>query len=350
MSKNKNSVSALTLVILFFVVVITSVIAGAAIWFAKFMEEAENPFVEETMRPPVIYETPNVGDPSATPGGNVKPTPTPGFDPPPDIVFGKDVINVLLIGYDRDADRDDGETIAFRSDTMMLLTVNKIQKKAYLTSIPRDSYVEIMDLGFKDRINSVPAYATLHNRDVYECIRNTVSDLFGNIPISYHVAIDMDIFVEVVDLLGGIEYDVDVTIKYADGSTALAPGFQKLTGAQALLYVRFRGTPLADIGRVQRQRNFLMAAFSQLKSWNGLTKLPEIFTALGNKMNTNLTYAQVVHLAEYAATTLSTDSIVGETMPGFFKDNEPYWFIDQEKRVHYIYNVFGVSVRPEEQD
>ena len=335
-------------IVLLILSIIGAVIIGAGIWAVRFARAVENPWPSQSpgiinsRTPPPDNTTP---DPDSTPG--ITPTPDAGGDDV--VVWGKDIINILVIGYDKDEYRE-GIYSVFRTDTLILATVYYNENRVVLTSVPRDSYVPIAnDFTVKDKINAVPYYAQRQNIDVYGAICSTVSRLFGGVPVDYYFAIDMDVFVDVVDELGGIEYDVDVEVRYGD-TVLVEKGLQVLDGKKALDYVRFRGTAAADIDRVARQRRFLMAAFSQLKSLDKIVKLPSIYSKVMDRIDTNLTYPQIVNLASFAAGNLNADAITGKTFPGNFKQGVTYWVINQRERVHYIYDLFGITVLPDEQD
>ncbi len=378
MKNNTATISPFKFAVILIVSIILAFIAGAGIWFMSFMKRAEDPIPVHT-DPPfiddyIIGTEPEVG-PGATPGtggsaggnennGDVPSGPSidagssGSSNTNKNFEWGKDIVNILLMGYDKSELREDTYSI-FRTDTLILVTVNKIQKKIYLTSVPRDSYVWISTnyndpqkdtWTKKDKINSVTMYASYQNADPHKAVCDTVAKLF-NAPVNYYVSVDMDLFEDIVDRLGGVECNVEVDVKY-NGKLVIPKGVQKLDGKNALLYVRYRGTANADIGRVARQRNFLVAVFNQLKSWNGLTSLPGIFKDMEGKFQSNLTYEILVHLVDYAASDINSSDIVTKTMPGFFLDKNgiSYWGIKQYERVHWIYDLFGISVKQDVQD
>lgn len=349
-NKAKKGISFAVILLL---TVIGAAIIGAGIWAVNFIAEARNVAWNASTPTPGASNTQTdaPSDPTTpTPGGE-EPTPTPG-DTEPSFTWGKDVLNILVIGYDKADVRDQNDT--FRTDTLILVTIFFNENRVVMTSVPRDSYVLIgSDFTHKDKINSVPFWSLISGEEKYSAICSTVSRLFGNIPVDYYFAIDMDVFVEVIDELGGIEYDVDVDVAY-NGNILIHKGLQVLNGEQALQYVQYRRTPNGDIDRVSRQRKFLMAAFAQLKSLNKIMKLPSIYNIVMDKINTNLTYQELTNLALFAAEDLDTNNISGNTFPGNFSKAETYkvsyWIIDQDRRVYYIYELFGITVPREEQD
>ncbi len=361
--KSKKKARTQKLIALGVLVALAAFIIGIAIWTITFVHRIKNPTFTTSTPSPSAAETPyNPGhtiDPSVTP----EPTPpditidvTPRPKDSKKIEWGKDVLNIIVLGYDESEERDSFFS-SFRTDTMILCTIYFNEKRVTLTSIPRDSYVLIGEaFEDKDKINSVPFYAKKQGIDTYKAICSTVSRLFGGVPVDYYIAINMDVFVEVIDAIGGIEYDVDVEVAYTSEEwgkiTLVEKGLQVLDGEKALAYVQFRGTATADIGRVERQRKFISAAFNQMKSLGTITKLPSIYNIVKDNVKTNFSYADLVSLATFAATELDTSSIKGATFPGFYltKDGISYWGINQRERLYYIYDLFGITAKAEVQD
>ena len=123
-----------------------------------------------------------------------------------------------------------------------------------------------------------------------------------------------------VDLMGGVTFDVPVEMHYNDPSQNLyidlSAGEQKLDGAQAMQVMRFRsGYADADLGRVKVQRDFLAAALHQWASVKNAYKLPSAIRLITEHTKTDLTSAQLAWLAESAAL-CGTDGLTMATMPG----------------------------------
>ncbi|MBE5816490.1 MAG: LytR family transcriptional regulator [Clostridiales bacterium] len=303
---------------------------------------------------PEITPTPSIGTtPEATPV--VTPTPLePTPTPTPEIYdFSKDgqIINILLLGYDKNEKREDRYSV-FRTDTIMLCTIYLESQKINLTSIPRDTYVYIgPEFTRKDKINSCPAWADAKGHDVYEVLTATVSKLFGGIEIPYYVAIDMDCFVSIIDAMGGIDFDVDVNVWHEDGRLLVPKGFQHLNGKQALDYVRFRRTALGDVDRTYRQRRFLTAVFTELKSTQKLSSLINIYKIVRKNVDTNLNLAQITSLVSIGLNT-NIEDLNNRIVKGFFlnKNGISYWGVDQAERVKMIKELFGITVEQEPTD
>ncbi len=170
----------------------------------------------------------------------------------------------LLVGTDSreqltEDQRDDfgtGFTEGSRADTVMLLHVPTLGSPT-LVSLPRDSYVDIRDHGW-DKLNAA------HSRGGPELLTDTVERATG-MRVDGYLEIGFGGFVTVVDGVGGVEMCLDEPIQDDKAHLDLPAGCQVLDGASALGYVRMRySDPRGDIGRVERQREFLGALVQEL--------------------------------------------------------------------------------------
>ena len=350
--RRKKGISFTVLVVL---TVVFSTLVGAVAWGVDFYREIKNPTWQVSTPSPSIA-------PSKTPGGTISGTVTPSATPEgpqptqdpnmDELVFGKDVLNILVMGYDACDSREEQGQNVFRTDVMILCTIYFNEGRVVLTSVPRDSYVPIApNFTKKDKINSAYAHAMAGNRDPNAAACATVSRLFGNVPVDYYVSLDIDVFVKVIDALGGIECDVEVDVVH-NGVTEVKKGKHLLDGWHAYRYVTYRSTANGDIDRVGRQQRFLLTAFSQLKSLNKLVKLPEVYSIVMDMMSTNLSYAQILSLVDFAMNKLDSSKIETITFPGAFlnKDGVSYWGINQRERVLLVHKLFHITIKPDEQD
>ena len=170
----------------------------------------------------------------------------------------------LLVGTDsreelteqQQSDFGTGFTEGHRADTVMLLNVPTLGDPT-LVSLPRDSYVEIRDQGW-DKLNSA------HSSGGPELLVDTVERATG-LPIDGYMEIGFGGFVDVVDGVGGVEMCLDEAIQDDRAHIDLPAGCQELGGEEALGYVRMRySDPRGDIGRVERQREFLSALVDRM--------------------------------------------------------------------------------------
>lgn len=187
-------------------------------------------------------------------------------------------INVVLLGVDeRNGDRG-------RSDTMMLLHYNAIYNRLYLMSIPRDTRVRLPKYGYQ-KVNA--AYA-LGGPTLAKQATGELTGLY----VDYYLKVNFDGFSKVVDALGGVYVDIKTRMSYDDPYQDLHihfdTGRQRLNGDQALEYVRWRGDARSDLGRVERQREFLDSAFHRALSPVRLLKFPFVLYALAKCIETDI--------------------------------------------------------------
>jgi LCP family protein required for cell wall assembly len=188
----------------------------------------------------------------------------------------------LVLGYDRRTHGVDASTDS-RSDTVMLLRADPDKDTISMLSFPRDLVVDIpgcRDTGpFRGRINEAYTYCGLKGS------LNTVRQL-THIPINYIVTVNFEGFIKIVDEVGGVFVDVDhryLNDNSSGGPTYatidLHPGYQRLSGREALDFVRFRHTD-SDLYRVVRQQEFVKSFKQQVSSHFSLTKALGIVNAI----------------------------------------------------------------------
>ena len=226
-------------------------------------------------------------------------------------------VNVLILGIDGGLD-DPG-----RTDTMILASIDPAQGHVSLVSIPRDTRVQIPGRKGYDKVNAAHAYGGPR------LAMATVSQ-FLDVPVKYYVKLDFEGFERIVDILGGVEIDVERRMKYDDYAQDLHinlyPGRQRLDGANALAYVRFRADGLGDValvdpaqgeygGRIRRQQKFMHALAQELLQPSTVAKVPALSLQLWDCVSTNLPFTQIMGLG-LAMRDVSDDSIVTALVPG----------------------------------
>jgi LCP family protein required for cell wall assembly len=207
---------------------------------------------------------------------------------------GRDVVYILALGED-----DTGCTKSKPrglSDTVILVRVDFLNKRVAALSIPRDTKIALEGYG-EIKINA----AHVHGGPVLACM--AVEQLTGIKP-DYYVKTNLKGFRKSVDILGGVEIDVEKDMHYTDRWGGLYinlhKGRQVLNGEKAMEYVRFRHDKLGDITRVQRQQKFLKVFVATMLSPMKLPKLPWVVKALMDNVDTTLTVRDAVYLAEFA--------------------------------------------------
>lgn len=191
-------------------------------------------------------------------------------------------LNVLLLGADRRPwDHQ------FRTDTIMLVTVNTKSGSVNILSFPRDLYVTIPGYG-AGRINTAWTYGG------YTLLRETFRHNFG-VKVDYYVLIEFSSFKKIVDNLGGLQVAVGKPVSdYRAGYWVTIPaGVQKMDADDVLWYVRTRKTT-NDIERNRRQQEVLMAIYHKLLSMDALSNAPEFFKLYKRSVRTDLTLVEVL--------------------------------------------------------
>lgn len=262
--------------------------------------------------------------------------------------FASNRVNVLLLGFDESPERLDTMRV-FRTDTIMLATIDFDSRDVYVLSIPRDSYVEIPGVDGMHKINEAFNKGGSFNGKGFEKVMETVSSFIGGISIDYYMGVDMQVFKTVIDKIGGVEYDVDVPTVMC-GRT-LEPGLQLLTGQQVLDYCRNRNTAKADIDRIDRQQRILLATFEQLKEKAKLTQIPDIYLSVKDDVFSNMNLKQIAGLALFGSN-IDFDSIHRYYVPGGFLTLETgsYWGIKQNEKAKIIKEIFGIDIPVNEQE
>lgn len=237
--------------------------------------------------------------PIYTPTPATTPTPTP--IPPPFNLRETD--NLLLLGTDRRP--NDG---SWRTDTIMIVGIDRLYNRAAVLSIPRDLYLGIPGYG-QYRINQLDYLGEA----VWKVagggpalLSQVIEDNLG-LTTNHWVRVEMDGFEQVVDTLGGVTIELDCPfyelIYDLDEQRwdyfTLPAGEVVLDGESARWFVRLRLIE-SDFGRARRQRQFLWALREQVLSRNQLLRIPELWNAFQNAFGTDLSLLQMLDLTRFA--------------------------------------------------
>lgn len=255
-----------------------------------------------------------------------------------------DVFNILLVGSDIRK-----EDAAGRSDTMILVSINKENKQIVATSFLRDTFVKIPELNEFMKLNASYAYGGM------ELLMKTLEYNYG-ISVDRYITVDFYSFMKAVDILGGIECQVyeeelywfnqyihasNLMVEdlvnfperedsdYVEEEGFVNGAYMHMNGKQALAYARFRYVGNGDFTRTDRQRRVVQCIFDKIKTMDVSTFvtllnqiIPEVTTNLTNDECMDLLYMmpaisqyQVVswHIPdeEFTYITVNGDSYVG---------------------------------------
>ncbi|MDP9728233.1 LCP family protein [Alicyclobacillus tolerans] len=236
---------------------------------------------------------------------------------------------LLILGTDARPGDKNGN-----SDVLMIMRVDPEAHRIALLSIPRDTQVAFPDGRYRKINESMQiGGATLSEK--------VVEKLIG-LPIDGYVVAHFDSVVQLVNLLGGITLHISKPMHYDTGDKVhhriwLNPGLQHVDGEDALGFVRFRHDELGDIGRTERQQEFIQAIYQQILQPKNLLHLPEISKIMWNSVDTDLSMWDVIkmigHMEQY-----KNYSIIHETLPGSFHNPNPlyagdlsYWVVNPQQ-------------------
>ncbi|MCK9475772.1 MAG: LCP family protein [Candidatus Muirbacterium halophilum] len=258
--------------------------------------------------------------------------------------FGKMIF--LLLGVDNDPKGDNYK----RSDTMMLAFVNTYSKKVHLLSIPRDTKIFIENKGDR-KINAAFRYGGV------EMTRTAIEELL-EIKIDHFINIDINGFVNIIDVLGGIDIEVEDDMHYIDRRGELyidiKKGYQHLDGRKSMYYVRYRDKIYADIGRIKRQQKFLKVMFEKMKKIGIVWKLPSIIQEIYYNMDTDLGIKDIINIMKRFRD-IDLGKVGVTTLPGEPKyiDKVSYYVHDHGETSHLIESIMeykGESIKNEKHE
>jgi LCP family protein required for cell wall assembly len=217
-------------------------------------------------------------------------------------------INVLLLGVDRRS----GTGWAYRTDTIIVVSLDPMTRAASLLSIPRDLQVTIPGHG-ENRVNTanVFGYRQDNPEGGPDLLKATMGANFG-IPIDGYLMVDFYLFEEIVDRLGGIEVDVPRVLhdtRYPDPRPGdphafktihFDPGRQEMDGKRALEYARSRMST-TDFDRAKRQQLVLLAIRERALSLDAIPRWPLVAKAIADGVKTDMDLGDLMALAVLVA-------------------------------------------------
>lgn len=252
-------------------------------------------------------------------------------------------VNVLILGSDISYNRGrPDDTSPTRSDTIMAAHIDPIKKEVNVLSIPRDTRFIIPEKGYYDKINAAYAYGG------EKLARKAIANLTGA-PMHHYVALKVNGLVNIIDILGGVEVNVEKDMHYVDHTAKLNinihKGRQLLNGTQAHQYIRFRHDEIGDIGRVQRQQRFIDAVAAKMLNPATIVKLPQLVDAIQKNILTDMSTTEMLKIGNFLRT-LKKEQIRMVMLPGRFGNirGVSYWLTDEEQTKDVVKDIFPDSV------
>ncbi|MGN9162519.1 LCP family protein [Clostridium sulfidigenes] len=245
--------------------------------------------------------------------------------------------NIVLFGIDQ-TEGDIG-----RSDAIIIATVDSLHKKLKLTSISRDSYVNIEGHGY-DKLNHAYAYGQ------EELAIKTINQTFG-LDITDYAKVNFNNLKDIIDTLGGIDITVEDSELGDLNGVISTSGRQHVNGTQALAYSRIRKNSGGDDSRTERQRMLLTEIFNKV-STVGILKLPSMVNDILPHVQTSLSTSEVLSLGTKVLTSGMTDIEqlrfpLAEHSKGDSIDGVYYTTFDEEITKEQIQKYIYEDIKPE---
>ena len=219
----------------------------------------------------------------------------------------QDIYTILLVG------NDDGNG---NTDTIVVGRLDTVNHTMDFVSIPRDTLVNL-DWNVR-KINAVYAGTANSGGVAIDGLKTQIRNLIG-FNVDCYAVIDLDVFVDTVDLMGGVWFDVPQAMHYEDPGQNLYihidAGYQCLNGEQAMGVVRYRsGYANGDLGRIEMQQQFLKAVATQFIRLGNIPNISQAVSLLAQNMDTDLSAANIAFFLRQALLCNSED-INFHTMP-----------------------------------
>ena len=251
----------------------------------------------------------------------------------------------------------------WNTDTMMLCSVDSESGKVRLVSINRDTQVDApIDI---PKLNAMYGWKK-GGTEGAEAMCTKITELTG-VPINQYVVVGMDAFQEIIDLIGGVEYTVPFDMYHKDLNKDyhidIKAGHQTLSGSEALQFVRFRSTSENDFGRVNRQKDFLIATMKQVLRKFSITQIENYVGIFNKNVITNMSVQDMVwYVANVAAKLDFDEDVTSDTLPyattGYWTNpnakrykTQSYVYLDPQQIAEYVnenLNPYTTDISPDE--
>ena len=243
------------------------------------------------------------------------------------------------------------------TDTMIVCSYDPKTQEAAMLSIPRDTFIgdSRYSASVYDKINSVYS----NNNENPQKVLDEINEITG-LNIKNWALIDTKALVELVNEIGGVEFNVPIDMKYDDYSQELhvdlKEGWQTLNGDQVEQLVRFRHNAdgstysdeygIEDFGRMRTQREVIIAVAKQTVQLKNVTEVGKILDITNKYVKTNMKFDSLKDYIPYAIN-MNTDAIKAEQLPGEsdYINGISFYLHDQEETENMVNELFhGISV------
>jgi polyisoprenyl-teichoic acid--peptidoglycan teichoic acid transferase len=220
---------------------------------------------------------------------------------------GQSRFTMLVMGIDR---RPNESGLSFRTDTMMLVSLDPINQTIGMLSIPRDLFVEVPGYGQLQRVNTPMVLGELQQPGYGPRLAMQTVQYNLGMRVHDYLVVDFNAFITLVDVIGGVTVETTYTIDdpgypdlyYGYDPYYLAAGTHHLNGYEALRFARTRHGS-SDLERALRQQQVIQAIRTRILDLNLLPSLivqaPSMYDNLSDDIATGLTLDQMIELAWY---------------------------------------------------
>ncbi|MCL6588959.1 MAG: LCP family protein [Firmicutes bacterium] len=227
----------------------------------------------------------------------------------------KNPMTILLIGEDSGstAGAAGGGAESFsRSDALVLAYLEPQRSKVSLVSVPNNCQVNIPSVGLGPVSEAGARGGALLVQQALESLTNT--------KIHHYLAVNYNGFIGFIDMIGGVEIDIQSKMYYTDRKgkyiTGFEPGRQVLNGEKALLYVRYRDHVTGEIGRINRQQEFIKVLAQKAFRPGNIVDLVKLYNIFKQYTKTDLSAAEILQLAKFLQNLKPGRDLEAYTLPG----------------------------------
>ncbi|MEG2669575.1 MAG: LCP family protein, partial [Oscillospiraceae bacterium] len=264
------------------------------------------------------------------------------------------MLNFLILGVDEDGTR---------CDTMMLASLDGYSERVSVLSIPRDTRIILNDS--HQKINATVGVGQERAKsgeidEPEEVVIEEVKRLTG-LPIHYFITVNFSGFIDIINVLGGVDFDVKYDMNYDDPTQNLHIHFKKgqqhLDGQAAHDFVRFRhnngGTApgeyvMGDLGRIHWQQEFIKALMSQKLKPQYFMKINEIFGVVKDNVRTNYDMSDLMKQTNLVKS-LSPENVQTYQLPGDSEYiDDLWWFIQDDEKIAELVHEYFMPMSKEE--
>ena len=260
------------------------------------------------------------------------------------------IVNIALFGIDAYEDGCTTSGTMPHTDVNMIVVINFDAKEVSLISIARDIFTDVPGHDGFYKFNCIfnVGGGLEDPKGGLELACRGAEEWLGGVSVPYYFGLDYKAAVDVVNAIGGIDYDSEIDLYALNGDVIAYKGQHHLYGDGVLAYLRMRKTAGGlDYMRTARQRKMMVALFQKIKEAGQLSLIPNILESMGEDIYTNVTVPQIAALVAFAAD-IDPDEIKCYSIHGDMVEQYTwrYSMVDQQKRIDILKEVYGIDASP----